>query len=155
MKAPRLTDFDPNRKAPELASPLEGMPTIEPGRNLTDPVEPPLAHPGSPSSRPAAPFFNEKVLPTPLPESAIQQPVEEPPDGRTEERPSVPSAGPPSVRAGKRTITRYAFEFYQDQIDSLRAYSLDEKRRGEKGSMSAMVREAIDGYLARRNRVDE
>jgi hypothetical protein len=39
-------------------------------------------------------------------------------------------------------------------VESLRRFSLEEKARGEKGSMSQMVREAIDAYLARRNRRD-
>ncbi len=54
----------------------------------------------------------------------------------------------------RRTITRYAFEFFQDQIESLRKMSLEEKQRGEKGSMSEMVREAIDMYIAKRNNTD-
>src|SRR6266571_8886630 len=29
MKAPRVHDFDPNAKVPELKSPLDGMPAIE------------------------------------------------------------------------------------------------------------------------------
>ncbi len=54
----------------------------------------------------------------------------------------------------RRTITRYAFEFYQDQIESLRNMSLAEKQRGEKGSMSEMVREALDMYIAKRKAND-
>jgi hypothetical protein len=49
-----------------------------------------------------------------------------------------------------RHITRYAFEFFQDQISSLKQLSLDEKQNGEKGSMSQMVREALDDYLTKR-----
>ena len=55
----------------------------------------------------------------------------------------------------RRTITRYAFEFFQDQIETLRSLSLEEKFRGEPGSMSEMVREALDTYLAKRNRTEE
>ncbi len=54
----------------------------------------------------------------------------------------------------RRAITRYAFEFYQDQIESLRTMSLAEKQRGEKGSMSEMVREALDMYIAKRKAND-
>ena len=66
---------------------------------------------------------------------------------------------PPPVRPNERTpvrraITRYAFEFFQDQIETLRKISLEEKQRGEKGSMSEMVREAIDMYIAKRNNTD-
>ena len=64
--------------------------------------------------------------------------------------------GRPSERTpGRRTITRYAFEFFQDQVESLRRFALEEKKQGEKGSMSQMVREAIDLYLARRHRTED
>lgn len=132
MKKPRVTDFDPNAPLPELASPLEGMPAIE--RPAPTP-EPKAVTP---------------VFPPPAPERSKkdgQPPV------RTEVRPSVvPSVRTP-VRV-RRTITRYAFEFFQDQIESLKQFSLDEKLRGEKGSMSGMVREALDMYIAKRNRTD-
>src|SRR3712207_461220 len=60
------------------------------------------------------------------------------------ERPS----GRSTVRAnGKRIITRNSFEIYEDQMDSLRERSFQDKRRGGLGSMSAMVRDAIDDYL--------
>ncbi len=81
-------------------------------------------------------------------ESGPQKPV-------TSVAPRVrPPAAPPvrtPVRV-KRTITRYAFEFFQDQIETLKQFSLDEQLRGEKGSMSQMVREALDMYIAKRKR---
>jgi len=48
---------------------------------------------------------------------------------------------------GKRIITRNSFEIYEDQMDSLRKLSLKDKMEGKLGSMSQMVREAIDTYL--------
>ncbi|MDF2972587.1 MAG: hypothetical protein K0R61_3037, partial [Microvirga sp.] len=48
---------------------------------------------------------------------------------------------------GRRIIARHSFELYDDQIDSLRRLSLQEKMDGKLGSMSQMVREAIDTYL--------
>jgi hypothetical protein len=51
---------------------------------------------------------------------------------------------------GKRIITRNAFEIYEDQIDTLRQLSYQEKIQGKPGSMSNMVREAIDEYLRKR-----
>jgi hypothetical protein len=53
---------------------------------------------------------------------------------------------------GKRIITRNSFETYEDQMDSLRELAFQEKRQGKLGSMSAMVRDAIDEYLARNKR---
>jgi hypothetical protein len=57
----------------------------------------------------------------------------------------------PYARTGvRRVITRYAFEFYQDQLEDLRRLSLRDKMAGERGSMSEMVREALDQYLSNR-----
>lgn len=65
-----------------------------------------------------------------------------------------PSVCPPlrtGVRSGiKRTITRYAFELYRDQVDTLQQYRLEELSYGENSSMSQMVREALDAYIAKR-----
>jgi hypothetical protein len=66
---------------------------------------------------------------------AVQQPSERP-NGRTSERANA-----------RRIITRNSFEVFEDQMDSLRDRSYQEKRAGKIGSMSAMVREAIDAYL--------
>lgn len=117
MKKPRISDFDPNA-APELGSPMDGLPAIQPpkaGRVSADP----------PGERIRAP--------------------EAPEQGRIA----------PSVRPYARTLTRVPFEFYQDQIETLRQFSLAEKARGEKGSMSQMVREALDMYIAKRRRTEE
>jgi hypothetical protein len=61
------------------------------------------------------------------------------PNGRTLQR-----------QNGKRIITRNSFEIYEDQMDSLRKLSFQEKMEGKLGSMSGMVREAIDTYLSKR-----
>src|SRR4051794_30988818 len=60
------------------------------------------------------------------------------PNARTIERPN-----------GKRIITRNSFEIYEDQMDDLRESAFQDKRQGKIGSMSAMVRDAIDQYLRR------
>ncbi|MGW8600808.1 hypothetical protein ACWGLB_17955 [Streptomyces sp. NPDC055893] len=54
--------------------------------------------------------------------------------------------------APKRIITRNSFETYEDQMDSLREIAYLEKREGKVGSMSAMVREAIDDFLVKKKR---
>ena len=70
------------------------------------------------------------------------------------DRPTAPEVRPrgvPDARpGGRRRLTRMPFEFYQDQLERLRALSLAAKLRGEPGSMSAMVRVALDQYLAER-----
>jgi hypothetical protein len=64
------------------------------------------------------------------------------------ERPNAPSPVRPN---GRRIITRNSFEIYEDQMDSLRKLSMNEKIEGRLGSMSAMVRDAIDSYLHEKN----
>jgi hypothetical protein len=92
----------------------------------------------------------------PLPLSTVRDLRKKAPIEPTAERTPVRTPVRPYARTGfKRTITRYAFEFYQDQIQSLRKFSLEEKAREEKGSMSEMVREAVDAYIAKRNRSEE
>jgi hypothetical protein len=89
---------------------------------------------------PAKKSVSTKASFSPLssPATAITTPVSHPygrTDGRTD---------------GRRTITRYAFELYQDQIETFRRFALEDKLRGGKGSMSEMVREALDTFIAKR-----
>ena len=105
MKTPRVHDFDPHAKIPELGSPLDHFPAIQ------------------------------KVRP-------LQEKNSSPP-----ERANAPSLERPNVR---RIITRNSFEIYEDQMDSLRREAYEEKLQGGIGSMSKMVREAIDTYLEKR-----
>ncbi len=119
MKTPRVSDFDPNKKEPTLKSPLEGMPTIEKPRPAHTATSP-LPHPP------------QEMLPHAEPKQAMP----ERPNARTPVRPN-----------GKRIITRNSFEIYEDQMDALRKLSFQEKLAGKLGSMSNMVREAIDAYL--------
>ena len=123
MKTPRVHDFDPDAKLPELGSPMDHLPAIQ--KPVTKPVPPPSTHP-----------------PTEQQDKTY----------RTDGEPPVRTNARTPVR---RQLTRYAFEFYQDQVEELRRLSLEEKMQGEKGSMSEMVREAIDKYLAQKKRTDE
>ena len=80
--------------------------------------------------------------PTPLPEKKIiqkEQSLRDIPERTFTRSPVRPN--------GKRIITRNSFEIYEDQMDSLRKISLQEKMEGKIGSMSQMVRDAIDAYL--------
>lgn len=115
MKTPRVQDFDPNVKVPELGSPMDNLPAIQ------------------------------KPLAKPLPSHvAIKENQVEliNPYARTPVRSSVRTP----VR---RQLTRYAFEFYQDQVEDLRHISLEEKLQGGKGNMSEIVRKAVDEYLSK------
>src|SRR6266567_4012805 len=53
MKTPRVHDFDPNAKVPELTSPLDGMPTIE--KPQAPHTSPPVQPFPSSQAEPAAP----------------------------------------------------------------------------------------------------
>jgi hypothetical protein len=122
MKTPRVHDFDPDAKVPELVSPLDHMPAIQ------KPTEKPLV-----SQTISKDIHVEHTEPY----------------ARTYVRPYERSDGRTNVR---RVLTRYAFEFYQDQVEQLRRISLEGKMQGEKLSMSEMVREALDEYLAKKTK---
>ena len=47
---------------------------------------------------------------------------------------------------------RQAFDVYEDQYQSLRKLASEEQAQGSPGSMSEMVRQAIDRYLEARKR---
>src|SRR6266536_911639 len=121
MKTPRVHDFDPDAKIPELGSPLDNLPAIQKSQPKSLPAQ-------------TTPLDNEIKI------------------TKAYESPPVRSYARTPVR---RQLTRYAFEFYQDQVEELRRLSLEEKMQGEKGSMSEMVREAIDAYLTKKKRTGE
>lgn len=52
-----------------------------------------------------------------------------------------------STRPERRVMVRHSFEVYIDQVESLRACADIQRRRGDPGSMSRIVRKAIDSYL--------
>ena len=85
----------------------------------------------------------------------IQKPLSAPqvpssPRNRQEQEVPERANAPTVVRVNvKRIITRNSFEIYEDQMDSLRERSFQDKRQGKLGSMSAIVRNAIDEYLKR------
>lgn len=87
---------------------------------------------------------------------AIEQPQQIQPAYLSEElHPPVPAVPPvrdvPPSTAGRRPIKRrQPFDIYEDQDKELRKLSLEDRMRGEQGSMSAMVREALDDFIAKR-----
>ena len=56
---------------------------------------------------------------------------------------------PPVKRVMK---SRHPFDIYQDQYETLLDLALEDRKRGGIGSMSAMVREAIDNYVAEKRK---
>ena len=82
---------------------------------------------------PAAPV---QLAPAPVPAAAAPMPE--------------PAANPAPVRPGRearRQMIRHPFELYLDQLERLRERADEQRRAGGVGSMSRMVRDAIDRYL--------
>jgi len=61
-------------------------------------------------------------------------------------RPVLP-VPPPTKRVMK---SRHPFDIYTDQYEALQQLALEERMRGGVGSMSAIVREALDKIIAER-----
>ena len=95
----------------------------------------------TPSLSPTPPSIGDEPKPPEVNIPAIK------PKQQVPERANAPTDQRP---IGKRIITRNSFEIYEDQMGSLRKISYQEKMEGKLGSMSGMVREAIDNYLQRR-----
>jgi hypothetical protein len=75
--------------------------------------------------------------------SGKKSPTQQAPKGSEVSPATYPSATPK-----KREIKRrQPFDVYQDQVDLLKKLSLRDQMNGEIGSMSRMVREALDNYL--------
>jgi hypothetical protein len=107
----------------------------------------------TPTETPAVPDQDQLENSSPLVQSTTGTPAPERTNEATNERSNVRTSVRTPVRIpAKRVKTRYAFEFFQDQLDSLKQFALDEQLIGERGNMSAMVREAIDAYISKRNR---
>ena len=129
MKTPRVKDFDPDAKVPTLKSPLEGMPAIGKPQRV-------ISHDSPTSPREAT---EENTVPPPQTDRATARPTDE------------PTARPVDRVTNKRLLVRRGFEWYEDQLAALKRLSLHEQMEGKEGSMSAMVREALDDYLKKRS----
>ncbi len=55
---------------------------------------------------------------------------------------------PPAPSQKRYMKQRHPFDIYHDQYDALKELALEDRKQGGVGSMSAMVREAIDKYIA-------
>src|SRR5512135_517134 len=70
-------------------------------------------------------------------------------------RPSAPVTAASPTITRRRDKIRHPFEIYQDQLDTLRERAYHERREGKTGSMSQMVREALDRYLSKTPSADD
>ncbi len=50
----------------------------------------------------------------------------------------------------KRRVRRWAYDLYEDQVDAVRMLAGKAMLKGEKGSASALVREALDDFMTRK-----
>ncbi|MCB2160509.1 hypothetical protein KQH40_00315 [bacterium] len=88
--------------------------------------------------------------------SVFFQKPEDRSDIRTEERTDIRTEQRPENRTENRTVTlpikrrtkRYSFEFYEDQIDELKKIKIEAELDAKSITMSEIVREALDQYLA-------
>ena len=129
MKTPRVTDFDPTAKSLELGSPMDNLPTIQrPTHQAQPPVKDEVNNSTPVRDVPPVP----PVLPVPV--APLERDVR-------------------SVPLKKRVMKqRHPFDIYHDQYETLKQLAEDERRQGGMGSMSAMVREAIDTFISTKNR---
>lgn len=138
MKTPRVTDFDPDAKVPTLKSSMDNMPSIEKRKLVNEKVNQP--HPPVPKNNLQS---SNKTINT------------EPFNGETDKvirdvrpvRPVRPVLPVPPKRTMKQ---RWPVDIYQDQYESLQRLALEERMQGGIGSMSAMVREALDKLIKER-----
>jgi hypothetical protein len=99
------------------------------------------------------PVKQQETLPTPLPEKPIVQEERSNqaiPDRATARPDGEATYRPDDRPAGKGILVRRGFEWREDQLRALKKLSLKEQMEGKQGSMSQMVRDALDEYLKRR-----
>jgi hypothetical protein len=133
MKIPRVTDFDPDAKVPVLKSSLDNMPSIEKRK----PLDQEVVRSPSPQS-----ISNQQYKKTTV---KSEQTNNNPATGIRDVRPVLPV---PPKRVMKQ---RWPVDIYHDQYESLQRLALEDRMQGGVGSMSAMVREALDKLIKEKN----
>ncbi len=111
------------------------LPSQEKENKSNPPLLPPISKAIPPPVKPA--IFGKDVT-----QKAIKKP----------QLASEKSQNPYARTDGRRYITRTPFEFYQDQLEWLRNASIEDRANGGNGSMSKMVREALDEYIAKKSK---
>jgi hypothetical protein len=98
------------------------------------------------------PNASERKLKSPMEDlPSIEKPALPAADpARTLVPPVLPVRDVPSTMSNKRKMKqRHPFDIYNDQYDELKQLALEDRMRGGAGSMSAMVREALDDFIAK------
>ena len=100
--------------------------------------------------RHAQPMKEEQELPTPLPEKPNSQELRTNPvatDLPTARPGDEPTYRPDYRPTAKGVLVRRGFEWREDQLRALKKLSIKDQMEGKPGSMSQMVRDALDAYL--------
>ncbi len=94
-------------------------------------------------------------------ERKLKSPMEDLP---SIEKPALPAADPartpvppvlpvrdvtPTMSNKRKMKQRHPFDIYNDQYEELKQLALEDRMRGGAGSMSAMVREALDDFIVK------
>jgi hypothetical protein len=139
MKIPRVTDFDPDAKVPVLKSSLDNMPSIEKRKPLDQKIDRSLS-PQSISNQ-----QHKKTIVT------SEQTNNNPTTVIRDVRPVSPVRPVLPVPPKRVMKQRWPVDIYQDQYESLQRLALEDRMQGGVGSMSAMVREALDKLINEKN----
>ena len=107
----------------------------------------------------ASAFFPSYTKPAPV-RPPVEKTAEKPAKTLSSDKPGAtpvrdvrPVLPVPPVRGQKRVMkSRHPFDIYEDQYVSLRDLAMQERMQGGAGSMSAMVREAIDAFIEKRRK---
>ena len=98
-----------------------------------------------PEAQPAAPPPESELVSRP--QEATRAPEPPPATERSSRTGSTPRT---PVRPVRRVMKRHPFEIYWDQYEALQRLSIEDRMQGGSGSMSQMVREALDRLIAER-----
>ena len=98
----------------------------------------PETQPGAPLPRPEQDSRPPEATPEPSPATDRSSRT-----GRTSRTP---------VRPVRRVMKRHPFEIYWDQYEALQRLSIEDRMQGGSGSMSQMVREALDRLIGERTK---
>ena len=96
--------------------------------------------------------FDPKIQPPPLQSPLTGYPAIQKPTVPDRQPPPGPGASAPTKR---KVRVRYSVDIFEDQIERLHQYRARELQRTGRGSISRMVREALDDYIRRRDHPTE
>lgn len=80
----------------------------------------------------------------------IEKPLNTPNSSANQEEPTSPTSSLSKTLSYKRRTKRYSFEFYEDQIFSIKRLIYEAHLTGENISQSDIVRQALDEFLDKR-----